>query len=164
MSGPLPWKRCDGGRAAAGLLPLSDAVRGDCATRAIAIAARLEYDQARQLLNRVWQTAQEWSGSGHPIKPYADADDGVPIAVTRRVLQSELGWEYHDVFVTQPTFVQKHLPMGSVVVMLAGDLHVCAVVDWVLYDTYDCTDGGQATIAAYWTPPPPIVGAASGGA
>jgi hypothetical protein len=153
MSGPLPWKHCDGGRAAAGLLPLSDAVRGDCAARTIAIAAGLEYNQARQLLSRVWQTAQQWSE--YPIKPYADADDGVPIAVTRRVLESELGWEYHDLFVTQPTHVQEHLPMGSVVVMLATNLHLCAVLDCVLYDTYDSTEGGQATIAAYWTPPPP---------
>ena len=38
------YQYCDGGRAAAGFPPLTDAVRGDCATRGIAIAARLEYE------------------------------------------------------------------------------------------------------------------------
>ena len=130
--------------------PLTDAVRGDCATRGIAIAAPLEYGQARQLLDKVGYAAHEWSEV--PIT-YRDADGGVPIAVVRRVLEHELGWEYHDLSTTQPTFEIDRLPMGSVVVMLASNGHLCAVVDWVLYDTYDSREGGQATIAGYWTPP-----------
>ncbi|WP_373120721.1 hypothetical protein [Mycobacterium marinum] len=145
------YQYCDGGRAAAGFPPLTDAVRGDCVTRGIAIAARLEYEQARQLLDKVGCTAQDWSE--HPIT-YTDADDGLQIAVVRRVLESELGWEYHDLY-TQPTFELDRLPMGSVVVMLASQPHLCAVVDRVLYDTYDSTEGGQATLFSYWTPPPP---------
>ncbi len=113
----------------AGLPPLTDAVGGDCATRGIAIAAGLEYGQVRRLLEGAGHTAQDWSKE--PIT-YTDADDGVQIAVTRRVLEVELGWEYHDLYTTQPTFELDRLPMGSVVVMLASQRHLCAVVDRVL--------------------------------
>ena len=118
----------DGGRLAAGYKGKA----GDCVVRAIAIAARLPYQQVYDLVNSaaVYKTS------------------------IKRVMKS-LGW------VWTPTMQigsgctvhlrADELPRGHLVVSVSK--HLTAVIDGVIYDTHDCSRRGTRCVYGYWQPP-----------
>ncbi len=126
----------DGGRADSGYVGLT----GDCVTRAIAIATGTCYrDVYRVLGERSLRTPR----------------NGVMSLVSDDYLTS-LGWTRrpgHDA-----RFVPDVLPKGAVIVHL-NELnrhrsgHFCAVIDHVIYDTWNPSDDDGFIISAYWTRP-----------
>lgn len=133
----MRWIYDDGGRAQAAFV--GDA--GDCVTRAIAIAAGLDYrtvydelagrqaalGEPRSARNGVWPKA---------YKPYL-ADLG---AVWTPTMSIGSGTTVH---------LREHeLPAGSLVVRLSK--HLAAVVDGVVRDTHDPSRDGTRAVYGYW--------------
>ena len=133
----------------AGLPPLTDAVGGDCDMRHRHRRRPLR-GQVRRLLEGAGHTAQ--TGAKEPITQTI-CRRRFHFATCRASLLGRTG-------VAVPRFVQHHpadvraRPPTHGVGRQAGQPtpSVAPVVDRVLDDTYDSTEGGQATIAAYWTP------------
>jgi hypothetical protein len=138
----------DGGRAAAGYRGTT----GDCACRAIAIAAGLDYQDVYDRIiaegNRERKSKRKSSRS-HPRT-------GVYSATAHRLITRDLGG------VWTPTMA---IGSGTTVHVLAAELpttgrhvlrlskHYAAWVDGVLYDTQDCSRGGTRAVYGYWTFP-----------
>jgi hypothetical protein len=130
----------DGGRAAAGYRGAAS----DCAARAIAIASGRPYDEIYHALAR--EAAHDWSGSG-PNHPQT----GIRKSTVARFLERR-GWGFftlRQVAATRVRLRGENLPMGRLVVALAT--HVCAVIDGVIYDTYDCSRGGRSLVHGFWS-------------
>lgn len=118
------WVYSDGGRAQAGLPTKAN----DCVVRAICVAYGLDY------LGVAWDLSLSNSG------------------IYRKVWQAyleQLGWTWHPTMqVGDPSRVRvKDLPDGRLFVMLRS--HVCAVIDGVLYDTFDSSKNGEAIVYGY---------------
>jgi hypothetical protein len=130
----MRYEYSDGGRKLAGY-------RGnvnDCVTRAIAIASEMSYQAAYDLVS-----ASSSNGSA--------ACERVANSDTRAILAS-LGWQW------QPTMhigqgctlhLDDNLPMGRLIVKVSK--HVCAVIDRVVYDTFDPRRDGTRCVYGYWT-------------
>lgn len=111
---------------------------GDCAIRAIAIATGLEYikvyDDLKALNNGV------------------SCRNGTPKKVDKKYL-TQLGWVWHPTMhIGQGCTVHldaDELPAGTLIVQVSG--HLVCVKDGVVYDTYDCTRGGNRCVYGYWT-------------
>ena len=141
MDGPV-FCYDDGGRAAAGY-------RGrarDCAARAIAIATRRPYEEIYRALIREAACDARGTRLNHPRT-------GLRKTTVQRFL-SRLGWRW----VEAPPAPHRRaislrfeeLPAGRLIVALST--HVCAVIDGVIYDTYDCSRGGRRRPYGYWSP------------
>lgn len=136
----------DGGRAAAGF----KGEAGDCACRAIAIAAQIPYAEAYELINRFG--AMERLSKNRRSK--SSARTGVYQPTMRRIMDS-LG------FVWVPTMgigtgckthlVADELPAGRVICSVSK--HYVAVVDGVIHDTYDPSREGTRCVYGYWAAP-----------
>lgn len=127
----------DGGRKASGFR--GDA--GDCATRAIAIAASLPYREVYDLVNsfakderykrgRVGVAAATGRGSS--------AREGVLKDTMRRIMNS-LSWKWTPTMRVgsgcKVHLIAEELPAGRLVVVVSK--HYTAMIDGVIYDTYD---------------------------
>lgn len=144
--GPLPWTYDDGGRAAAGYRGLT----GDCATRALAIATGLSYQQAYDLVNE--EALRERPGSRRRGGRRSSARTGVFRPTFRRVMQ-RLGWTWHATMEIgsgcQVHLRPGELPAGRLVVGVSR--HFTAVVDGVVRDTHDPSRGGTRCVYGYWS-------------
>jgi hypothetical protein len=145
VTAPLPWLRDDGGRAAAGYRGLA----GDCACRAIAIAAGMDYRQAYDLIN----AAAEDEPRSRRRKP-SSAREGVHTSLMRLVMR-ELGWDWRSLMGigTGCTvhLAAGELPGGRLVTALSR--HYAAVIDGTVHDTYDPCRDGTRCVYGYFTPP-----------
>lgn len=133
----------DGGRAAAGYKGKA----GDCAARALAIAAGLRYQDAYERINAA-ATRERPRGT----RKRSDARSGVWPETLGRVLTA-LGFEW------VPTM---RIGSGCTVHLRAGELpmtgrlvvrvsrHYVAVVDGVVHDTHDPTRDGGRCVYGYW--------------
>lgn len=138
------WVADDGGRADAGFRGDT----GDCATRAIAIATGLPYQQVYDRINELAK-AHERRGSRKRI---SNARTGVYKQTVHR-LMAELGWRW------TPTMQigsgcrvhvrADELPTGRLVLNLSR--HYAAVIDGVLHDTDDCSRDGTRCVYGYWS-------------
>jgi hypothetical protein len=130
----------DGGRAAAGF-------RGparDCAARAIAIASGWPYEKVYQALASEGGGAIYGSRLNHP-------HTGLRQSTVAGFLNRQ-GWRFTAARrgATTPVRLRgEELPMGRLIVALAT--HVCAVIDGVIYDTYDCSRGGRSRVHGFWS-------------
>lgn len=134
----LTFVHDDGGRAAAGFKGSA----GDCAARAIAIAAGIPYAEAYERLNAA--AARERPGAakrrrGRTGKPRrSSARDGVFKPTMRRVM-ADLGFAWHPTMqIGSGCTVHLHdgeLPTGRLVLSLSR--HFCAVIDGEIRDTHD---------------------------
>ena len=140
---PRSWVYDDGGRAAAGYRGAT----GDCATRAIAIATRLPYQEVYDCINRI--AARERIGKRKRSK--SDARTGVYTPTVRRYLAS-IGW------VWTPTMQigsgcrvhldADELPDGRLVVVVSR--HYVAMIDGVIHDTHDPSRAGTRCVYGYF--------------
>lgn len=126
----------DGGRAAAGF----EGIAGDCVTRAIAIVSGLPYKEIHESLT-------EWQGW--------DADAGGNRHGhfnTRRFLEG-LGFKWVPLMKIgsgcKVHLRADELPNGKLIVRVTH--HMTAVIDQVLYDTYDCSRDGTRCVYGYFT-------------
>ena len=149
----LPWTYDDGGRAAAGY----PRPARDCHARAIANAARRDYQIIYDLINVHGQAERPRAGRNGKRASRSTARGGVHKPTTRRIM-AELGWTWHPLMGIG-TGCQVHLAQGEVpcrpgeriIVQLSG--HVAAVVDGVVRDTHDCTRGGTRCVYGVWYDP-----------
>ena len=130
----------DGGRKEAGF----KGTTGDCVCRSVSIATGLPYSEVYKLINEF--------GKKERRKDKSSARTGVYKATIRRIME-HLGWEWHPtMFVGRGCKVhmrEDELPKGRIVVNLSR--HSAAVIDGVLYDTYDCTRNGTRCVYGYFS-------------
>ena len=132
----------DGGRDACGY----KGTTGDCVCRAIAIATDQSYDKVYEdLINLAGSMRQTKRVRGsHPRT-------GVCKNVYGKYLK-DLGWKWIPVMKVgigcTMHLVKNELPPGRLIVRLSK--HVCAVIDGVVYDTYDPSRNGSRCVYGYW--------------
>lgn len=135
----MKWVYNDGGRAAAGYKGHA----GDCAARAIAIAAEIPYQQAYDLINGHAKDERR--------KRKSSARSGVYRPTMHKVMES-LGWKWTPtMLVGQGCRVHLRdgeLPGGRLIVNLSK--HYAAVVDGVIHDIYDPSRDGSRCVYGYW--------------
>ena len=133
------WVYDDGGRGDAGYRGTA----GDCVVRAIAIAARLPYQQVYDELSA--------SVKQHPRVRGVSARDGVPRTVYHPYLEA-LGWELTPTMQIgsgcQVHVRRDELPDGRLILSLSK--HYAAFVNGTLRDIYDCSRDGTRCVYGYW--------------
>jgi hypothetical protein len=133
----------DGGRAAAGY----KGKMGDCATRAIAIATGLPYQQVYDALNGLAATERR----GKRKRGISNARTGVYKRTMRKFMEG-LGWKWvpamHVGGGCKVHLRADELPRGRLVCKLSR--HSVAVIDGVLHDTHDCSRGGTRCVYGYY--------------
>jgi hypothetical protein len=156
--GRCRWVKDDGGRG-------SDIRRkgevGDCVARAIAIATQKPYREVHDALTlatvryvaagkSAWARRARHRGGVRAFH----ADHGVHNEVSGPYLKA-LGWRYTSTK-ERPRGKGIHLradelPPGRLIVCIPR--HLVAVIDGVIHDTHDCSEGGRCRIQGYWTEP-----------
>jgi hypothetical protein len=149
----IRFKYDDGGRAAAGYKGKA----ADCVCRAIAIAAQLPYQQVYDALaegNATQRRSRRLSARAASRKPRPrSAAHG--ISAKRKWFKDymrSLGFEWVPTMGVG-TGCRVHvraseLPQGRLVLNVSK--HMCAVIDGVLHDTYDCSRGGTRCVYGYY--------------
>jgi hypothetical protein len=137
----LPFVKHDGGRAAAGF----KGKVGDCATRAIAIAAQLPYLQVYDRINAIGKQEKRREAFR------STARNGVSNK-TIKTYMKELGWTWVPTM-SIGSGCHTHLrpgelPMRRLVVRVSK--HVLAVIDGVMYDDNDPSRGGTRCVYGYY--------------
>lgn len=147
----------DGGRAEAGFVGAA----GDCVTCAIAIASGLPY---RQVYDRLNELARRERPRGR--RQRSSARNGVKRSTYKRLLVDELGatWVSCMSIGSGCTVHLRadELPGGRLVTKVSK--HLVAVIDGVVYDTYDPSRGGTRCVYGYYVLPIGAVSDASRGA
>lgn len=131
------YKWDDGGRSLYGFVGMT----GDCVTRSIAIATGLAYRD-------IYQALKDRYGSS-PRK-------GVPRSIYGPYL-SEKGWQMFTVANPTVSVEDFNFPEGSSIALIQDAYgrksHLCAVVDGVLYDTWDPRDDDNTYfVQNFWEP------------
>jgi hypothetical protein len=140
----------DGGRAAAGF----KGTAGDCVTRAIAIAAGLDYQYvydamaAGNAAQRQTKHSRKRKSSGRRT-----ANHGI---YTQRKWFKDWMKKHHFVWVStmgigtgcKVHLTPEELPSGRLVAMVSR--HACAVIGGLVHDTYDPSRGGTRCVYGYW--------------
>ena len=133
----------DGGREEAGFKGRT----GDCVTRAIAIATGVPYKEVYNALNELAKNER----TGKRKKKKSAARTGVYKDTARKYIES-LGWEWVPTMqIGQGCKVHlrgDELPSGRLIVKVSK--HMTAVIEGVIYDTYDCSRQGQRCVYGYY--------------
>lgn len=164
----LPFVLDDGGRKEAGFKGHT----GDCTTRAISIAtgallAQAYYPEPAEVIyQEVYDDLNELS-KGERTRYYkhgkragkaigrSSARTGVSKPIIKKYL-AKLGWTWY------PTMgigsgCTVHLAVGELPMdrplIVQVSMHMCAVVNGVVHDTYDPTRDGTRCVYGYWTKP-----------
>ena len=128
----------DGGRCAAGYKGFT----GDCATRAIAIAAEMPYQDVYDLVNRF----SEEEKPSKRRRGKSNARTGVHKHTMDKIM-SHIGWTWvPTMFVGSGCKVHlcsEELPSGRIIARISR--HYCAVIDGVLHDTHNCAQERSVT-------------------
>jgi hypothetical protein len=137
------WEYNDGGREAAGYK--GDA--GDCATRALAIATDLTYQEAYDLVDEYGK--RERMSKNRSSK--SSARTGVYAPTFRRIME-DLGWEWvPTMFIgsgCKTHLRSDELPAGTLIANVSK--HFVAVIDGIAHDTADPTRDGTRCVYGYW--------------
>jgi hypothetical protein len=143
---PIAWEYDDGGRRAAGFTRMAP---GDCAARALAIAAQLPYRDACARVDAA--AARERPRRGNTR---SDSASGVYSRTFRR-LMDDLGWIWTptmDIGTGCRVHLRRaELPSGRLIVSLSR--HYAAVIDGVVRDYADPSRDGTRCVYGYWQPP-----------
>jgi hypothetical protein len=140
------WVHHDGGRAAAGFVSMA----GDCVTRAIAIASGLPYAEVHRALAEGTGTQRR---TKRTPKRAASAEHGIHTGRQwfkdyMRSLGFRLTSTMHIGQGCKVHLRKGELPMGRLVVSVSK--HLTAVIDGVIYDTYDPRRNGTRCVYGYW--------------
>lgn len=123
---------------------------GDCVTRAICNATGKDYKEVYTALFKMIKAKPSKKSSG---SKGTTPRNGVPIKIIHNYLEQELGWVWHPTMkIGQGCSVHlaaDELPAGNLIVQVSN--HITCVKDGVLYDSYDCTRGGERCVYGYWT-------------
>lgn len=137
----------DGGREAAGYKGSA----GDCVTRAISIASAIPYQEVYDSLNTLAKRERLDKGR-------SSARNGVGRKTYDLYLKS-LGWVWTPTMqIGQGCKVHlkaEELPAGRLIARLSR--HVAAVIDGVVYDTYDPSREGTRCVYGYYTYPGSLI-------
>ena len=136
----------DGGRAPAGYKGKT----GDCVTRSLAIATGKTYQQVYDALNQFAETER----IGKRKRKRSNSRTGVFRKTYQSYLES-LGWQWTSTMSIgsgcQVHLRASELPPGPLIVKVSR--HLTAVIDGVLYDTYDCSRAGTRCVYGYFSQP-----------
>ncbi len=136
----------DGGRSAAGYKGRAR----DCATRSIAIVTGKAYQEVYDALNAL--AKRERFGRQKDAK--SNSRTGVYKITYRRYILS-LGWLWTPTMAIgsgcKVHLRSQELPIGRLLVLVSQ--HLTAVIDGVLYDTYDCSRDGTRCVYGYFSQP-----------
>jgi len=128
----------DGGRAEAGF---EGEVR-DCVARSFAIATETPYTVMYNLLNAATKVLNQVDGRSH-----GNARKGVS-RKTRDYVMEHLGWEWIPLVKVgvgcKVHLREEELPKGRIVARVSK--HCVAVIDGVVHDTYDPSQGGTRCV------------------
>ena len=128
--------------------------RGDCVPRAITIATELPYQIVFDELQR---RQTEWriksnSKKAYNKKPHRNKCYMGTYKEAYKPYLEELGWTWvPKMFIGQgfKTYLRKEdLPPGRLIVKVRK--HLTAVVDGVVNDTWDCSQGGNKGVYGYY--------------
>ena len=128
--------------------------RGDCVPRAITIPTGLTYEIVFDELQR---RQTEWriksnSKTAYYKKPHRNKCYMGTYKVAYKPYLEELGWTWvPKMFIGQgfKTYLRKEdLPPGRLIVKVRK--HLTAVVDGVVNDTWDCSQGGNKGVYGYY--------------
>lgn len=140
----------DGGRAEAGF----KGTTGDCCCRAIAIATGMPYKEVYDLINEFGKAERPNRKTRRGNKhngSRSDARTGVYKDTMRKIME-HLGWRWIPTMqIGQGCKVhlrEDELPKGTLIVTIAR--HYCAVIDGVLYDTWDSQEDGNRCVYGYY--------------
>jgi hypothetical protein len=137
----MDFEMHDGGRAAAGFKGRA----GDCACRAIAIAAERDYREVYDLINDFAKRENRRK------RKKSSARTGVWIDTMKAVME-HLGWTWVPVMAIgsgcKVHLNKEEVPHGRLVVRLSR--HYVAVVDGVVYDNHDPRRHGNRCVYGYW--------------
>ena len=124
---------------------------GDCVTRAIANATGLDYKKVYDDLNQLAKSER----TSNRKRGTSSARNGVYKVTLKKYIEKVLGWTWHATMqIGQGCKVHlsaEELPSGTLIVSVSK--HLTCVKDGVLYDTYDCSRGGNRCVYGYWTKP-----------
>ncbi len=143
----MEWVYNDGGRKAAG----RKGDTGDCVTRAIAIATGLPYLEVYDVLAEGNKTQRR--GKHDKKGRTRSASNGIN---TKRKwfkdYMKSLGFEWVAVMgIGTGCIMHLHpdeIPMGTIIAKVSR--HYVAVIDGVVYDTYDPSRNGNRCVYGYW--------------
>lgn len=131
----------DGGRYAAGYKGSAD----DCAVRSIAIAAMLPYQDVYDLVNEMAKDERLTKKR----RSRSSARSGVRTSTLRKVME-RLGWRWVPTMTIGSGctvhLADGELPMGRLVVAVSK--HYTAVIEGVIYDTFDPSERGTTIYPA----------------
>lgn len=151
----LPWQYHDGGRAAAGFRGDT----GDCVPRAIAIATGMDY---RRVYDDMAANTKTWLATSRARRRYnrtgrlrsSSPRSGVFRDVYHPYITGVLGWRWTPTMSigagTTVHLAVGELPNGPLIAKVSR--HLCAVIDGVVYDTYDPTRDGTRCVYGYYQP------------
>lgn len=132
----------DGGRAEEGF----HGTTGDCVCRAISIALQLPYKQVYDDLNILIKSHKQTKRAKSN-----NSRTGINKKFYRKYLESK-GWKWVPCMQIG-TGCKVHLkadelPKGRIITRLSK--HLCAVIDGVINDTYDCSRNGTRCVYGYF--------------
>lgn len=122
-------------------------VVGDCVCRAIANATGMDYKQVYDLINSYAKKEH----LSKRKKKKSNARNGVTKDTIWRIL-TDLGWKWIPTMLIgsgcQVHLNEKELPDGTLIVSVSK--HLTCVKNRKLYDTYDCSRGGNRCVYGYY--------------
>ena len=141
----MQWIYDDGGRAQAGYKGSA----GDCVTRSIAIATGKPYQEVYDALN----TLATRERTGRRKRGTSTARTGVYRTTYQRYLES-IGWAWTATMKIgqgcKTHLRADELPGGRLIAVVSR--HLCAVIDGVIYDTFDPSRDGTRCVYGYFSP------------
>lgn len=139
------WIYNDGGRKEAGY----KGIAGDCATRAIAIALKLPYQEVYDMIIKYGEKERMTkkrirAGRSHPRT-------GVWIETFKKIL-NDFGWEWIPTMkIGSGCKVHLHkdeLPSKTIICRVSK--HYTTMINGIVHDTYDCSRNGSRCVYGYW--------------
>ena len=120
----------------------------DCVCRAICNATGRDYKEVYDLINQI--AKNEKTGKRKTKK--SNARNGVYKYTEKEIIETLLGWKWIPTMTIGSGCVmhlnQYEVPDGTLIVKVSH--HLACVKDKVLYDTFDCTRGGDRCVYGYW--------------
>jgi len=140
MSKKLGFVKTDGGRKDAGF---RGNFSGDCVIRAVAIASKIPYKQVYNdfkimTANRLGYTPEDGILTYKKAFKQYMVDIGFTWNITCRIGSRE-----------RTHMNPKELPKGRLVLSLSK--HYTCVIDHVIHDTYDPSNGGKRMVYGFWS-------------